>query len=279
VARRSRSGFTLVEIVIAFIIIGILTAVMVPTMIKRSDDAKITATRDDLRRLADAEERCSVDIGYVVRLYALDDGSRFDKIANTAANNQVTGLADEDNTYAGQGIYTTPEDMFISPSTQNFLDNTNLQQENLFKRLTQGMIDITAGATTTGSGYNPVSVVSWHGPYLNWTRDVNKNNWPDDVWGNDYLFFSANGVLVPPRVNQKLFPNASGDDITDYSNAFQPSCMFAGTTYSNLDKIFDRFTILSLGPNGLPGDGTGPSSTTGQNKFGQGDDIYISFGN
>jgi type II secretory pathway pseudopilin PulG len=259
-ARRSRSGFTMVEIVIAFLIIAILTAVMVPTMTKRSDDAKIVATQDDLRRLADAEERCSVDIGYVVRLYALNDGSRSDGIANTDPANQLSGLLD--NSVSLNNIYSSnnPTYLFISTSTQGFLPSAT--QDNLFHNLTTGM-------TSSGSSYG--SVASWHGPYLNWTRDANKNDWPDDVWGNDYLFFSVNGVIAPP----------SGSDTTDFSYPFKPTYKFPTGTGKDYpaEKIFDRFTILSLGPNGMPGDGSGDTTTPASpGNFGKGDDIYISFG-
>jgi hypothetical protein len=40
--------------------------------------------------------------------------------------------------------------------------------------------------------------------------------------------------------------------------------------------VFDRPTILSLGLNGLPGDGTGPTNLNG-GQFGQGDDMFRQF--
>ena len=37
----------------------------------------------------------------------------------------------------------------------------------------------------------------WLGPYVNWKRDINHNDWPDDPWGNDYIFFTRQGGMFP----------------------------------------------------------------------------------
>jgi hypothetical protein len=104
--------------------------------------------------------------------------------------------------------------------------------------------------------------VQWKGPYLNWPRDVNQNDWPDDPWGNDYLFMTRLGMLYPPD------PTAvSGNTTTDHSYAFQTS----GPNGEPLAGHFDRPTFVSLGPNGIPGDATNPN-------YGFGDDLVRSFG-
>lgn len=47
-------GFTLIEIMVVVVIIGILGALVVPTIIGRTDDARATAARSDLRAIDNA---------------------------------------------------------------------------------------------------------------------------------------------------------------------------------------------------------------------------------
>jgi general secretion pathway protein G len=59
---RKTSGFTIVEIAIAVIIIGILAAILIPVLATRAEEAKIGAARRDLEELTNAEERVALDL-------------------------------------------------------------------------------------------------------------------------------------------------------------------------------------------------------------------------
>jgi general secretion pathway protein G len=62
-ARRSlQAGFTLIELMVVLVIIGVLAALIVPNVLDRADDARATAARTDVNNLMQA-----------LKLYRLDN--------------------------------------------------------------------------------------------------------------------------------------------------------------------------------------------------------------
>src|SRR3954468_24602587 len=60
--RRASAGFTLIELMVVLVIIGVLAALIVPNVLERADDARATAAKTDVNNLMQA-----------LKLYKLDN--------------------------------------------------------------------------------------------------------------------------------------------------------------------------------------------------------------
>jgi general secretion pathway protein G len=63
VQRRSRTGFTLVEVMVVVVILGILAVLIVPRVLGRTDEARAAAAKHDIATLMQS-----------LKLYKLDNG-------------------------------------------------------------------------------------------------------------------------------------------------------------------------------------------------------------
>lgn len=233
-SHQTTAGYSIIELLIAIIIIGILVAVIIPVLMRKAEEARVRAAESDLEHLQAAEERASINARYVYRFYVLDDVIGGDGSFAPLNLADVDGIRDEQyNT-----IMAVPTRIFIDIKTGLFVSD----YASLYAQMT-----------------NNETAFGWAGPYVNFhqLRDVNHNDLPEDPWGEEYLLFTPVGVV----------DQSAGVVLRD-------TYFFAGdvgTSVPLLGPFFDRFTVLSKGPNRLPGDGTSSA------RFGTDDDLMRQF--
>ena len=239
--KKALRGFTIIELLIAIIIIGILVAVIIPRLATRSELARIRAAESDLEEIRKAEEHSGIDTGYYYRLYVLDDNPGGDGIGTGGTDDIFDGIRDELVNQVAQNQIQ----IFLSVSTGDILSLASAS--DIYTRFTENETHF-----------------GWNGRYITWQQDLygfNRdaqgnlipNDIPDDPWNHDYLFFTSLGLVLEPD-------GAIIDACTiDANGNIRP-----GSDYDCLR--FDRFTLLSRGPDGLPGNGPGT-------EFGTGDDV------
>jgi prepilin-type N-terminal cleavage/methylation domain-containing protein len=227
-------GFSIIELLIAIIIIGILVSIIIPVLLRRTDDARLAGAESDLEHLQGAQERAHINTGYVYRFYVLDDVAGGDGRFMPWDPSDVDGVRDE--------ILNT---MMLFP-TRIFID---YKQGQFVANFVPLYVRLTRDETEFG----------WGGPYINYTRlrDVDRNDLPEDPWGEEYIMFTPLGWVDQRRgVIETIYFFFATD---------------VGTTVAIYTPFFDRFTVLSKGPNRAPGDGTSGA------RFGTDDDLKRQF--
>jgi len=115
---RKQSGFTLIEIMVVVIILGILAAIVVPKVMSRPDDARIVKAKSDLRALEGA-----------LNLYKLDNFVYPSTDQGLEALSQKPGGTPEPRNWKDGGyVDRLPKDpwdqpyLYLSPGVQGVID-------------------------------------------------------------------------------------------------------------------------------------------------------------
>lgn len=100
-----QQGFTLIEIMVVIVIIGIIGALVVPNIAGRQDQAQVTAARSDLRSLGNALEMYKLDNNhYPSTEQGLD-----------ALVERPSGFPEPQNWQQGGYVRSLPEDPWGNP--------------------------------------------------------------------------------------------------------------------------------------------------------------------
>jgi prepilin-type N-terminal cleavage/methylation domain-containing protein len=245
--RHSRAAFSLIELLISLVIISILTSMVILIASQRAEEARQETAVADLRLIAAAQQQASIDIGYFLRLYVLDDVvGGTDGFTFPAATGDFDYLRDEEfNTRNPDGnLFGIRPDFGSLPSGQ-----VSAQPGDL--------VDITALVRNE-------SIIGIGLPYISYPRqwrdpaDSTRNyNVPSDPWGMPYVILTRQGFFNDVDI---LFDPDVG--------LIDTLVIIDGDSYNPL--VVDRMTLLSFGPNVLPGNGAG--TTFGEDGT---DDLFL----
>lgn len=154
---KRRTGFTLVEILIVVIILGILAAIVIPQFTEASNEARVSALSSDLQTLRSQVELYKVQ--HAERLPSVDAARLLDT-ANFVA--RLTGKTDLDGTINAAGLF--------GPYLQKFPSNPFVAAPANVAVLF-GVLAASPGDGTTGWYFNT----------------DNGQIWPNDDEGHDAL--------------------------------------------------------------------------------------------
>ncbi|MBI5154275.1 prepilin-type N-terminal cleavage/methylation domain-containing protein [Candidatus Poribacteria bacterium] len=243
---RLRRGVTLIELLVVLAIISMLATIAVPVFVSKTEQARRSTARFEVREIANAEEVTAITHGFYVPMHILDN-----------VPNLPTGVADTD----------ARDDFRNYPSPQS------LRVINPFISVRDQVGDQSTLNIGTASSTDRVAqmVNFWNGPFLNparvyrGTRGINdpqaltqaevSYDMLLDPWGTPYRFYSPLGIIA---TNNEI--NADLD-----TNPWQVDDGLLQDDATS-DR-FDRFAVVSFGANGLP-----DRLTTVD------DDIYFEFG-
>ena len=115
---KQQSGFTLIEVIVVLVILGILASIVVPNVISRTDQAQIVKAKQDIRALESALQMYRVDN---FQYPSTDQGLQ-------ALTEKPTTGAEAKNWQAGGYIKKLPKDpwqneyQYISPGENGEFD-------------------------------------------------------------------------------------------------------------------------------------------------------------
>jgi general secretion pathway protein G len=129
--RKHESGFTLVELMIVMLIIGVLAAVAIPSFISSIKNAKEAALKEDLHVLRDA-----------IDSYTMDKNKAPQSLDDLVQSGYLKQIPEDPFTHSRETWVPATDDTYAD------LDQTE-----------PGMTDVHSGAEETGSDGQPYS--SW----------------------------------------------------------------------------------------------------------------------
>ncbi len=115
---RGRAGFTLLEIMVVIVILGLLAALVVPKLIGRTEEAKRTQTRIQIKNLEQALQLFKLDNGFYPETeQGIEALVRAPEIGRVPKNYRKGGYLDRVPKDPWGNVY-----VYVSPGTQGDYD-------------------------------------------------------------------------------------------------------------------------------------------------------------
>lgn len=138
-SRKSAQGFTLVEILIVVIILGILAAIVIPQFTNASEDARKSSLTSQLQTIRSQ-----------VELYKLQHRDEFPTETGAVDSpwdwTKMTAKTDEDGApYTGAPGQTGPFGPYLQAAPKNNLNVKDVMKSETTDLLAEGVTDLTAG--------------------------------------------------------------------------------------------------------------------------------------
>ncbi|MGB3400436.1 MAG: type II secretion system major pseudopilin GspG [Candidatus Deferrimicrobiaceae bacterium] len=115
---RGRAGFTLLEIMVVIVILGLLAALVVPKLIGRTEEAKRTQTRIQIKNLEQALQLFKLDNGfYPSTEQGIEALVRAPEVGRVPKNYRKGGYLDRVPKDPWGNVY-----VYVSPGTQGDYD-------------------------------------------------------------------------------------------------------------------------------------------------------------
>jgi len=203
-----RQGFTLIELLTVIAIIGILAAIIIPTVGKVRDSAQKSVAGSNLRQIGQAAQIFATDNRDALPKWTVvTAGATMGQVATTAAGETVDGYALALAVGGGLNdatIWVLSNDQgtnaVLTPVSTIFTPNgTNKDWTTGFNALSLGF-GVVLGLTTADAPTTPVA----------FTRGIIKST--DGKWTNDGVYGTDGGHIVFLGGNVQYFKNLGATD-------------------------------------------------------------------
>lgn len=148
---RSKKGFTLVEILIVVVILGILAAIVIPQFSQASSEARVSSVKSNLQMV-----RSQIELYKIQHNEALPHAGGLDIITALTSETTVAGVA-------GTGY---------GPYMQKFPDNAILELGNVIAEVSVAAATPSAASTVDGWAYNTAT-----GEFIALNADAITEDW------------------------------------------------------------------------------------------------------
>ncbi len=191
-----RAGLTLTELLVVVVIVSLLATIAVPVYTNQAAKARLALTLTEEKEIADAEQHERSTSAITCAFTPSTTVSPATRFPNCSTDSKLGGV------YDNGFLHSMDNRQIYHRSNRNLPDDRHRpaadQRRGPLRPVDQERDQFRLGRARS----------------LNWHRDVNFNDWPDDPWGNDYCS-SRSAARSTRRPKQQPFRVLPRDDRGD----------------------------------------------------------------